>query len=321
MLQASKNEARLAVDLYNRSGNERQLEVFVVHMAMAWLKLFQATLEKSGGDIYVRDRRGHRVRHEDGDWKHRALSDLVAEFFKEGDPRRSNLEFFIGMRNRIEQHFERDIATLISGKTQAFLLNYENTLVAKFGSGEALGDELRFPLFVSVLTDEAVDAARRVRARVPKGVLEWVQDFEAGLDPDVASDQAFDFRVYLVPYTGPKSSADVSMTFLHRDSLTDEQLATLDHFPTITREVKVPVEDLGKHLPGDVVAAVKKRVSVKFNLHVHRQAWRYFNTRPSYRSAHPERTRREFCHYNAAFKQYTYTDAWVDLPPVSRTVG
>jgi hypothetical protein len=32
--QASKNEVRLAVDLYNRSGRERQLDAFIGHTSM-----------------------------------------------------------------------------------------------------------------------------------------------------------------------------------------------------------------------------------------------------------------------------------------------
>jgi hypothetical protein len=33
-LQASKGEVRLAVDLYNRSGHERHLEAFIIHMTL-----------------------------------------------------------------------------------------------------------------------------------------------------------------------------------------------------------------------------------------------------------------------------------------------
>lgn len=53
VLQDSKNEVRLAVDLYNRSGVERQLEAFIVHMSMGWLKLLQAHFEQNGLDIYI----------------------------------------------------------------------------------------------------------------------------------------------------------------------------------------------------------------------------------------------------------------------------
>lgn len=65
-LQASKNEALLAVDVYNRSGNERQLEAFIVHMTLALLRLMQAKVQHDNGDLYIRDRTGRRVRHEDG---------------------------------------------------------------------------------------------------------------------------------------------------------------------------------------------------------------------------------------------------------------
>lgn len=86
-LQDSKNEVRLAVDLYNRSGTERQLEAFIVHVTMGWLKLLQAHFEKSGQNIYIRNERGHRVRHpDDGGFKHRSLRDLSEEFFAPNDP-------------------------------------------------------------------------------------------------------------------------------------------------------------------------------------------------------------------------------------------
>ncbi len=109
-LQASKNEALLAVDLYNRSGNERQLEAFIVHMSLAWLRLMQAKVEKDGGNLFIRDRRGRRVRHEDGGWKYKPLNSLTDEQFAENDPRRVNLTFFTGLRNIIEHRYERDIA-------------------------------------------------------------------------------------------------------------------------------------------------------------------------------------------------------------------
>jgi hypothetical protein len=313
MLQASKNEARLAVDLYNRSGNERQLEAFVVHMNLAWLKLLQAATVKDKGDLYVRNARGHRVRHsEDGGWTHRGLASLLNDYFDAQDAARRNVEFFLSIRNRIEHRHEKDIAALVSGKTQALLLNYEKTLVRHFGSSEGLAQELRFPLFMSVLTDSAVDAAKRVRAQVPKGVLEWIEDFETGMPADVLSDQAYEFRVHLVPKTGPKSTADASMTFIRADELTDEQTDALEKFQTIIRDKFVPVEDLGNLRPNDVVRQVNKRVPTEFTMHAHTQAWHFYQVRPASKSSDPARTKSDFCRYNEVFQQYTYTPAWVD---------
>jgi len=74
-LQASKGEVRLAVDLYNRSGYERQLEAFIIHMTLGWLKLLQAHIEQQGGELYERDNRGWRKKHPDPDY--RAISGMT----------------------------------------------------------------------------------------------------------------------------------------------------------------------------------------------------------------------------------------------------
>jgi hypothetical protein len=314
VLQDSKNEVRLAVDLYNRSGLERQLEAFIVHMSMGWLKLLQAHFEKAGLDIFIRDKHGRRVRHkDDGGFKHRSLRDLSDEFFDENDPRRANLNFFTGLRNQIEHRYERDIAALIAGRTQAYLLNYEQTIVKLFGEDEGLADELRFPLFLSSITGDAVASLKKVRARVPRGVLEWVQDFDTTIEPDIASDQRFDFKVYLIPHKGSKTEADASMTFVREDELTDEQKAVMDKAHTIIRDRKVPVGGGDEFLPKQVVEQVNAQVEREFTIHMHTQAWRFFGVRPPAGAPDQYKTRAEFCYMNDLVGKHVYTPAWVNF--------
>ncbi|MEV5961861.1 DUF3644 domain-containing protein [Kribbella sp. NPDC051952] len=310
-LQASKTEATLAVDLYNRSGTERQLEAFIVHMCMAWLKLLQSKVERDGGDLYIRNHRGQRQRSADGDWLHKPLATLLAEEFSDNDPRRVNLNFFVGLRNRIEHRYERDIAALIAGRTQAFLLNYEQTLVGMFGADQSLGENLRFPLFLSSITDDAAEALKALRKRVPKGVLEWVQDFDANLEPSINDDQRFDFRIYLVPYTGPKTEADAAMTFVRMDELTEDQRGKLDEVQTIIREKQVSVSSLGTLRPGEVVKRVQSQISWPFNMNHHTMAWRFYKVRPSSGADDKELTKSDFCRWNSTWRQYEYTEAWV----------
>jgi hypothetical protein len=140
------------------------------------------------------------------------------------------------------------------------LINYESSLVRFFGENEALGTELRFPLFVSTITADAVQAVKRTRAQVPRGTLDWIQDFEASLEAGITADQRFDFRIYLIPHTGPKSTADAALTFVRADDFTPEQNAIMDQVQTIVREKKVPVEDLNGMLPSAVVEQVGKRL-------------------------------------------------------------
>ncbi|WP_162801614.1 DUF3644 domain-containing protein [Brachybacterium saurashtrense] len=312
-LQAAKNEARLAVDLYNRQGNERQLEAFIVHMALAWLKLMQAHTEKTGGDLFVRNQRGQRVRSEDGEWQYKSARQLRRELLADNDPRRANIEFFTGLRNRVEHRHEGNIAALVAGRTQAHLLNFEATLVEWFGPDEALADELRFPLFVSSITQDAVSAVKRVRSQVPVPVMEWIQDFDAAIEPDVAQDQAFDFRIYLIPHKGPKTEADAAMTYVNASDLTDEQNAVVDQVRTIIREKQIPVADLGNLLPKQVVERVAVALRKPFTIHMHTQCWRHFRARPPTGASDPAATRAEFCRWNAAFKQYVFTEAWVNF--------
>lgn len=262
-LQASKNEALLAVDLYNRSGNERQLEAFIVHMSLAWLRLMQAKVEKDGGNLFIRDRRGRRVRHEDGGWKYKPLNSLTDEQFAENDPRRVNLTFFTGLRNIIEHRYERDIANLIAGRTQAYVLNYDRSLTEWFGPEEGVGQQLRFPIFISSITQDAVAALKEVRKRIPRGVLEWVQDFDTALEPELAADQQFDFRVYLVPHTGPKTKADAAMTFVKMDVLDDQQRGAVEHVQTIIREKQVPVAGLNDLRPAQVAERVAEAIGAQ----------------------------------------------------------
>jgi hypothetical protein len=309
-LQASKNEVLLAVDLYNRSGHQRQLEAFIVHVAMGWLKLFQARGERDGHDLYIREKT-RRVRGHNGDWLLKPLHTLTNEMLADTDPRRASLEFFTGLRNRIEHRYERDIATLVAGRTQAWILAYERTLEEWFGAEESLSEELRFPIFLSSISTDAVAALKSVRNRVPHGVLEWVQDFDASLEAGMTSDQQFDFKIYLVPHTGPKSEADAAISFVRVDELTDDQRAVMDQIQTIIREKQVPVSDLGALLPKQVAERVSAAIERPFSTNHHFNAARYFGARPAGNAPDPHNTRSDFCRFNTAFSQYVYTEAWV----------
>ena len=310
-LQASKNEAILAVDLYNRSARERQLEAFVVHMCLSWLKLLQAHFTRDYEDIFVRDKNGRRQRTWDGDWQTKSLRILLAETFTEADPVRMNVEFFVGLRNKIEHRYDHDVAALVAGKSQALLVNYEKMLVATFGENEGLGDMLRFPLFVSTITDDAVQVLKAARRRVPRVVLDYVQDFDAALEPDLVADQRYEFRIFLVPQTGPKSSADVATSFVRLEDLDPAQSELMEKMQVVIREKQVPVADLDALLPKRVVEQVSAQIPWKFTMNDHATAWRHWSVRPRTNTDNPERTKAEFCRYNGAFRQYVYTTAWV----------
>jgi hypothetical protein len=185
-------------------------------------------------------------------------------------------------------------------------------LVELFGTEESLSSQLRFPLFLSSITDSAVMALKRVRERIPKGIIEWVRDFDATLNPDLVADQKFDFRIYIMPYIGPKTEADAAMSFVRPEDLTDEQREVMNQVLTIIRDRQVPVSDLGGLLPNQVAKQVAAAISRPFAVSSHHvRAWRYYEVRPETGAAEPARTKQDFCHWNPAFKQYVYTENWV----------
>jgi hypothetical protein len=104
------------------------------------------------------------------------------------------------------------------------------------------------------------------------------------------------------------------MTFVRMDELTDEQREQIEHSLTIVREKQVAVADLGTFLPRQVCDRVE--LAIGFRLHHawhHHRAALHYQVRPPSGSAHPERTKGEFCRWNSAFSQHVYTEAWVDF--------
>ena len=116
----------------------------------------------------------------DGEIKTWELGRCLREAFpSDEDPVRANVEFFVKVRNKIEHRYEQLLATALAGKTQAQVLNYEETLTAWFGAEEGLGDSLRFPVFVSSLTPDAVKALKATHRKLPKKLTSFIREHDA----------------------------------------------------------------------------------------------------------------------------------------------
>jgi hypothetical protein len=311
-LQASKQEALLAVDLYNRSGESRRLEAFVVHMQIAWLYLLQARFERDKVDFYFRASSGRREKI-DGEFKTWELARCIREVFpNQNHPVRRNVEFFIGFRNKIEHRYEKLLESVVAGKAQSLIMNYERMLVETFGEKESLADRLRFPVFLTSLTDDAVVALKEVHRRLPKRLTKYVSDYDASLTEEVRDDHRYEFRVYLVQQTGPKTEADASMRFVRFDDLAEDERTKLEQVQTIVREKQVPVANMQRHRPSDVCKRVSEVLGVRFTASSdHVRAWKHYGVRPETGDAHPERTDARYCVYDEPHRDYVYTDAWI----------
>lgn len=316
MLDASKEEALLAVDLYNQPKQSRRLEAYFVHMHLAWLYLLHARFRRDSVDCRYRKPNG-RFERIDGEPKTWDLSKCVSERWGDNDPVRKNLELTIALRNKIEHRYEEATAVATSGFAQALLLNYEEELTTTFGEAHTLGDRLRFPVFVGTLTADGVRRMLQAKAKLPRKASDFLTTFTSGLDPAIAEDQRFEFRVHLIQKIGPKSDADLAITFHREDELTEEQRHTVEELgqqgTVIIRERLRPVSNLGNMKPAAAAAAIEDRIPFRFRASAEfPQAWKKLDCRPPAGAATPERTDDRYCVWDEPHSDYVYKQAFVD---------
>ena len=287
---------------------------------MAWTALFHAIFYRRGRRPWVRSRSsssgtGIRYVKIDGEPRHWDLSECLRRYFgAEHPPERRNLEFLIGLRNKIEHRNLPEFDPGLYGECQASLLNLEHVLVSEFGQSYALAEQLA----VSLQFSEVVPAAKRRAAQVlaskqAKSVAAYVERFRGGLPSTVLNSMKYSFNVFLVPRVANRhSAADAAVEFIKVDEASPEELERLEKLNVLIREKRIPIANLDLLRPGEVVAALEDRVPFHVHMTGHTNAWRHFGVRPPTGDPHPERTRSEYCVYDAAHGDYLYTSAWVE---------
>lgn len=185
-LDASVEEACLAVRLYNDPAESRCFEGFVIHMHLAWLYLLHAEFIRDEIDYrYWDPRYRKRLQKVDGEPKRWELERWLRERWPDDtDVVRANLSLFIRLRNRLEhRHAHADAALMItlSGHAHALLLNYEQELTSQFGADQSLALRLRIPLFVGTFSSQGERALRQLRKTLPPDLRGFLTDYESGL--------------------------------------------------------------------------------------------------------------------------------------------
>ena len=180
-LVVKAREAALhALDSYNRPSTLFRSEGFTVMMVVAWRSLFHAVFEKRGTNyFYLNDDNTPKII--DGDEKAWELSQCIKEFF--GNSRnsiRANLEFMIGLRNRIEHRYVPALDPHIAGECQALILNFDNLLVSEFGDFYALREALAVPIQTSNMRPVAqMEAVKQFQGKQYDDLIDYIDCEEA----------------------------------------------------------------------------------------------------------------------------------------------
>lgn len=319
-LHAACAEAVLAVRLYNNGTEARAFEGFVVHMHMAWLYLLHARFLRDGIDYRYHDRENpRRFVKVDGEFKRWELARCAEERWPDpNDAVRKNLEFFIGLRNRIEHRHTRqdkNLALAVNGHAQALLLNFEAQLTSTFGSDYSLATVLRFPIFVGTFTTEGTEALLKLRERLPANLKRFIADFHDGLTEEVAADARFELRLRVVLEQVQRGVDALAVQFTRWDDMTEEERALVTELgrrgQAIIREQKRPVVGHGLLRPHEAEQQVAAAIPFRFTSHHFLRAWQIKGIRPKSGDPNPERTDERYCLYDELSRSYGYTEVWV----------
>jgi hypothetical protein len=321
MVEASRDEASLAVRLYNDPAEVRSFEGFVVHMHLAWLYLLHAEFTRDRIDHrYWRRDNPRRLEKVGGEPRRWELAKCARERWPDPqDPVPANLEFFIGLRNKVEHRFAREqqaLSAAVSGQAQALLLNYEDELTTQFGAASSLATRLRFPVFVGSFTSEGEAALRRLRKRLPASVRTFIAEYNANLDPSVSNDPRYELRLRVFQELAPKDPDALAIQYTRYDDLTDDERLVVEELGrkgrVIIKERVRNVSGADELRPTQVVKAVQARIPYRFTTDDFQRAWKKLNVRPPSKSSHPERTDEKYCTYDRRHGDYGYKPAYVE---------
>lgn len=319
-LSAACDEAVLAVRLYNDATEARAFEGFVVHMHVAWLYLLHARFVRDKIDYRYPDKDNpRRFLKVDGEYKRWELARCVEERWPDpNDPVRKNLEFFIGLRNRIEHRHARqdkNLALAVSGHAQALLLNFEGELTSTFGVGCSLATVLRFPLFVGTFTAEGSEALLKLRGQLPASLKRFIAEFHDGLTEQTAADARFELRLRVVLEQVQRGGDVPAIQFTRWDDMSEEERELVTNLGkrglAVIREQKRAVVGHGLLRPNEAMRRVAAAIPFRFTSHHFLQAWQIKGIRPRSGDSHPERTDERYCVYDQLARSYGYTEAWV----------
>ena len=296
-LTKARDAALAAVEIYNKPAIDFRAGNYIVLMVIAWTAVFHAVFYRRGTKPwYGLPSTGKRKRYKriDGDVAHWELAECIQQYFTTSHPpERKNLEFILGLRNKIEHRSMPHLDPTLFGECQAMLMNFDDLLVKEFGAKYGMADKLALAIQFSRTSPKAQQEAQKKLARsASTKVLDYISQFRMGLPTEVLNSQQFRFSVYLVPkIANHEKSADVAMEFIHYDAAQPEEMEKLAKVVGMIREKQVPVANVDMVKAGDVVKEVNRQLPFKFNMHHHTKAWQHYNVRPTSKSAAPEKTR------------------------------
>ena len=307
-----------AVAAYNNPTAEFRSGTYIVLIIIAWTSLLHA--------IFYRDRvkpwyiqsgsgKGTRYKRRDSDYWHWELGECLRQYYqRESSPVRANLRFLTGLRNRIEHRNMPELDHEVFGECQAALQNFEALLTGEFGERQSLNASLAFSLqFSGILPEARRKAMESLRRSGADSVVNYVQQFRSELAPEVANEQQFAFKVFLIPQlANHRTRETLAVEWIPLEEYDPATLEAFNQAIVLLKPQHVPVPNLDNMLPGKVIEEVGEQIPWRFRQYEHTQCWKHYEARSSAGTGEPNDCDSRYCLWDPVFRNYVYTNLWVD---------
>jgi hypothetical protein len=321
-LEKAKESAVAAVDCYNRCGTRFRSGSYIVLMCIAWTSLFHAIFFKRKVKPFYRESEGaKRFKRVDGDYKAWELTTCTEKYFPgQTNPISENLRFLVGLRNKIEHRSMPELDNHIFGECQACLFNFEEVLFKEFGSKHCLSECLSLAIqFSRLRSDHQGKAISELHKPLRADIRQYLDTFRSSLTPELDADQQFSYKVFLIPkVANSQGQTEFAVEFIKFDPTKPEAMAQYEKLAALIKPSTSNVVNAGRLKAGDVCKRVQPVVKAAlgkercFNASYHHAlACEFYKVRPKKGDPHPEKTKVEMCQYDAAHKDYVFTERWV----------
>jgi len=287
----SREAMILAVQVFNSPALRFKSEVFTMLAHVAWTYLLHEHYERKKVKIVGKDGR----------------SLLLSQMLDRQDcplskGMKDNLRTLKILRDDVEHKLLGRADTRWLGLFQACCLNFDKAICELFGSRLTLSHDLSFAIQFTKMNLEQLATLNRYE--IPAHIDAIDARLTEGMTEAQIADLEYQFRVVYTLDAVTKSRAHFQFVLPESAEGKDIRNVLVQH--------KL-ADHLYPHKPGEVVSRVHQKTGKVFTSHNHTQAWRKFEVRPRKGAVQPDNTKRAYCVYHAAHKDYTYSDQWIEL--------
>lgn len=305
LLHKAREFALLAVSTYNNPYTEFKTYGFIVNIVIAYTALFHAIFEKKDQSYSYLNDEGNPIMM-DGEEKAWELSRCCNVYWSsEENPETKNLNFLIGLRNKIEHRSLPSIDLATSGECQSALNNFEILLVKEFWDSRALMASLAIAMQLTRTSEQAqLEALKQFQTENYRVVREYMETYKNDLSDEILESQKYRIRAFLIPKLGNHAkSADLAVEFINVNRLNE-----MENYEQGVAFIK-GIEYAFKLKPSKVVPIVKEKIK-DFNGTLHIKCWKFYKARPRELDT---TFKGEYAAYSEGFDGYLYCRRWADF--------